>query len=122
MTPKHYARQNLKEECVSAAGWASVSVPWETRVPGVEEAAQATLLRDIFDPFRSTRLAEAPMTFSIAMTAEDIYERRSFEQLPELAEALADAGCTDAELLGHLQGPGPHVRGCWALDLVLAKT
>jgi hypothetical protein len=32
---------------------------------------------------------------------------------------LEDAGCTDAELLGHLRGPGPHVRGagpwtwCW---------
>jgi hypothetical protein len=27
------------------------------------------------------------------------------------ANALEDAGCTDAELLGHLRGPGPHVRG-----------
>ena len=25
-------------------------------------------------------------------------------------------------LLGHLRGPGPHVRGCWAVDLVLGKS
>jgi hypothetical protein len=38
-----------------------------------------------------------------------------------LADALEDAGCTDAELLGHLRGPGPHVRGCWGVDLILAR-
>jgi hypothetical protein len=38
-----------------------------------------------------------------------------------LADALEDAGCSDAGLLGHLRSPGPHVRGCWALDLVLGK-
>jgi hypothetical protein len=41
--------------------------------------------------------------------------------LSGLADALEDAGCTDAELLGHLRSPGPHVRGCWAVDLVLGK-
>jgi hypothetical protein len=34
-----------------------------------------------------------------------------------LADALEEAGCTDADLLGHLRGPGPHFRSCWALDL-----
>jgi hypothetical protein len=43
-------------------------------------------------------------------------------RLALLADALEDAGCTDGELLGHLRGPGPHVRGCWALDLVLGKS
>jgi hypothetical protein len=43
-------------------------------------------------------------------------------RLSLLADALEDAGCTDAALLGHLRGPGPHVRGCWALDLVLAAS
>jgi hypothetical protein len=38
-----------------------------------------------------------------------------------LADAFEAAGCTDAELLGHLRGPGAHVRGCWALDLILSK-
>jgi len=56
------------------------------------------------------------------MLATSIYEQRAFHRLPLLADALEDAGCTDAELLGHLRGPGPHVRGCWALDLVLGKS
>jgi hypothetical protein len=42
--------------------------------------------------------------------------------LAVLADALEDAGCTDPDLLGHLRGPGPHVRGCWALDLLLKKS
>jgi hypothetical protein len=43
------------------------------------------------------------------------------ERLPVLADALEDAGCDDRALLGHLRGPGPHVGGCWALDLILGK-
>src|SRR5262249_3553775 len=38
---------------------------------------------------------------------------------PVLADALEDAGCTDAKLIRHLRSEGPHVRGCWALDSVL---
>jgi len=38
-----------------------------------------------------------------------------------LADALEDAGCADDVLLSHLRGPGPHVRGCWVLDLLLGK-
>jgi hypothetical protein len=41
--------------------------------------------------------------------------------LPVLADALEEAGCSEAELLGHLRGLGPHVRGCWAVDLLLGK-
>jgi hypothetical protein len=54
--------------------------------------------------------------------AQSIYEGRAFDLLPVLADALEGAGCTDADLLGHLCGPGPHVRGCWALDLLLGKS
>jgi len=42
--------------------------------------------------------------------------------LTALAGALEDAGCTDAELLTHLGSPGPHVRGCFSLDVVLGKS
>jgi predicted DNA-binding WGR domain protein len=43
-------------------------------------------------------------------------------RLAVLADALEEAGCTDAGLLEHLRGPGPHVRGCWAVDLLLGKS
>ncbi len=41
---------------------------------------------------------------------------------PILADALEEAGCTDAAILDHCRGPGPHVRGCWVVDLILGKS
>ena len=46
----------------------------------------------------------------------DHYHARGF---PE-AKAHADAA-TSPDLLGHLRGPAPHVRGCHVVDLVLSK-
>jgi hypothetical protein len=40
---------------------------------------------------------------------------------PALADALQDAGCDSTEVLDHCLGAGPHVRGCWVVDLVLGK-
>jgi hypothetical protein len=33
-----------------------------------------------------------------------------------LADALADAGCTDEQMLAHCRQPGPHGARCWVLD------
>jgi hypothetical protein len=38
-----------------------------------------------------------------------------------LADALEDAGCTDAAILAHFREPGEHVRACWVVDLLLGK-
>jgi hypothetical protein len=41
-----------------------------------------------------------------------------------LADALEDAGCTDADILAHCRSGGEHARGCWVcwvVDLVLGK-
>lgn len=43
-------------------------------------------------------------------------------RLAVLADALEEAGITDAFLLDHLRGSGPHVRGCFALDAILGRT
>ena len=43
-------------------------------------------------------------------------------RLAILADALLDTGCDDEGLLGHLRSPGPHVRGCWAVDVILGKS
>lgn len=42
-------------------------------------------------------------------------------RLAVLADALEEAGCTDTAILAHCRGAGPHVRGCWVLDLLLGK-
>jgi hypothetical protein len=67
------------------------------------------------------RLIRAANDGAAARLAQTAYAERNFAELPVLADALEDAGCAGAELLAHLRGPGPHTRGCWALDLVLAK-
>jgi len=50
-----------------------------------------------------------------------MYDDRGFEDKPILADALEDAGCDNADILSHLRGPGPHVRGCWVMDAILGK-
>jgi hypothetical protein len=42
-------------------------------------------------------------------------------RLAVLADMLEEAGCSAPQFLGHLRGPGPHVRGCFAVDLLLGK-
>jgi hypothetical protein len=53
--------------------------------------------------------------------AEGIYTDGAFDRLPILADALLDAGCDDEALLAHCRGDGPHVRGCWVVDLILRQ-
>jgi hypothetical protein len=86
---------------------------------------EVLLIRDIFgNPFRAVSLVPSWLIWNeatVAKLAQAIYDERAFERLPVLADALEEAGCTDAEILAHCRGPGPHVRGCWALDLLLGK-
>jgi hypothetical protein len=86
---------------------------------------QNALIRDIFgNPLRTVELEMNPhfwLEANITKIAQAIYDGRRFEDLPVLADALEEAGCQDADILGHCRGPGPHVRGCWVLDLVLGK-
>jgi hypothetical protein len=88
-----------------------------------ERAGQAALLRDVFgNPFQPTPpLGVVFRTGAVLALGKEIYESRSFEQMPALADLLQGAGCDNAEVLEHLRQSGPHVRGCWALDLVLGK-
>ncbi len=53
--------------------------------------------------------------------AQAIYDERAFDRLPLLADALEDAGCTEAKILAHCRGPGPQVKQRWAVDLLLEK-
>jgi len=50
-----------------------------------------------------------------------MYDAREFSAMPILADALQDAGCDSDDVLNHCRGDGPHVRGCWVVDLVMGK-
>jgi hypothetical protein len=91
-----------------------------------ELGRQETLLRDLMsDPFRkphSVNRAWLAWSDSCAeKIAAAIYADRAFDRLPILADALEDAGCDNDDILAHCRGRGPHVRGCWVLDLIVGK-
>jgi hypothetical protein len=89
-----------------------------------EYSAQVVLFRDIIGPlpFRPVAFAPTLLTSLVTGLAQAIYGERAFERMPILADALEEAGCTDAEVLAHCRGSGPHVRGCWVVDLILAES
>ena len=84
-----------------------------------------SLVRDVFgNPFRLVLVERAWLAWeggTVRKLAEGIYQDQAFDRLPILADALEEAGCADEAILSHLRGPGPHVRGCWVLDLLLGQ-
>jgi hypothetical protein len=89
----------------------------------VELLAQAALLRDIFGPlpFRPLSIDPFSLTSAVVQLAQTIYDDRAFDRLPILANVLEKTGCHNEEILLHLRGPGPHVRGCFVVDDILGK-
>jgi hypothetical protein len=103
---------------------------------------QAALFRDVFgNLFRATldffwpplpgvrpvSIAPACLTPTVVSLAQAAYDERLLPsaeldaaRLGVLADALEEAAAS-GELVGHFRGPGLHVRGCWALDLILDK-
>jgi hypothetical protein len=125
------ARRDLRRQRRKGDGMATV--PGEESKPGrarttaemEERRHQCEILRCTFgNPFRPVTLDTALLRWKQGMgvqLAQAIYEERRFQDLPVLADALEDGGCTNTDLLSHFRGPGPHVLGCWGLDAVLKK-
>jgi hypothetical protein len=120
-----------------AARWSAAAA--ETDYGGVgavpypeDYQLRAGLIRDIFGtPFRPPPLISASLLTSndclIKRLAEAAYEHRVLpsgqlapERLAVLADALEEAGA-DAGLVDHLRQPGPHARGCFAVDLLMGR-
>jgi hypothetical protein len=86
----------------------------------------AGLFRDIFgNPFHLVTIPPSHCTPTVVSLARAAYDGRHLpsgeldpQRLAVLSDALEEAGAP-GELLEHLRGPGPHVRGCWAVDLCL---
>jgi len=74
------------------------------------------------NPFRPVVFDPVWRNDTVLSLAKHIYESRDFSVMPILADALQDAGCEHVEILTHCRGDGPHVRGCWVVDLVLDKS
>jgi hypothetical protein len=85
-------------------------------------AEYADILRDIFgNPFQPAQLDRGWLTPEVVSLAQIIYEQRAFHLMSAVADALAEAGCSNDEILSHCRRPACHVRGCWVVDLILNK-
>ena len=107
----------LRGELNTSADWRANDDARRVR----EHRVQADLLRDLINPFHTTLFDPALRTPSVVALATTIYESRDFSRMADLAALLEAAGVADDELLGHMKGDGPFVRGDWVVDLILGR-
>lgn len=122
MSPVDRAFVNLGEFAASAFGYGEGTViDWNAKARELRE--QSAILREIFgNPFYPVAFKSEWRTKDVMLLAKGTYEEPAFDRMPILADALQDAGCDSDDLLSHLRDTtAAHVRGCWALDLVLGK-
>jgi hypothetical protein len=105
---------------VAQEAWAAATRVAESAAydPGLVRCLFGNPFRPL-PPFDPTWLSWNDGT--VIKLAQAIYEERRFADLPILADALEEAGCTDEDILTHCREGGEHARGCWVLDLVLGK-
>ena len=110
-------------EAGPAFGLAVMATEGPSLTPGLTETlAQLAICHCVFgNPFRPVSFLPAWRTDTTLALARQMYESRDFSAMPILADALQDAGCDSPDILSHCREPGQHVRGCWAVDLVLGK-
>jgi hypothetical protein len=105
----------------AATEWEDVAWARATLGPAV----RAGLLRDLIgNPFRPASLDPAWLEWrggTVRRIAQRIHEEYRFDELPVLADALEEAGCTDPDVLNHCRSGGEHLRGCWLIDMLLAR-
>jgi hypothetical protein len=133
------AMQDVEHQLALGAAWKcarSVQAP-AAAASKEEQERQMELFCDIFDsPFEPAVVRNSPRAVSNGVArelAEAAYENRRLPDgtldetaLALLADALEDAGCTDAGLLGHLRSPRAACAGvlggciwCWGKAEVL---
>ena len=87
-----------------------------------ERLIRLAMIRCVYgNSFRPVVADSKWLSSTVIGIAEGIYAERAFDRLPILADALMDAGCEHPDVLDHCRSAGPHVRGCWVVDLILGK-
>lgn len=119
----------IAESAASAMAWEAASFvpPWELQSEVWHQAhmrarqAQADLVREIFFPFRKTKVEPYLLQWNhgaIPAMAQAIYREKRFEEVAVLGDALQDAGCRNDLILEHCCQEKSHSAGCWVLDLL----
>jgi hypothetical protein len=123
------ARESAWMAAGQAMGHAHLAVGEEDK-QGQAEFATA-ILRDLFYPYGPAAADPAWLAWrrgTVVRLARAAYDERRLPEgtldpgrLAVLSDALEEAGCDDADILGHLREPAPHARGCWVVDQLLSK-
>lgn len=86
------------------------------------QCERQTLLRD----WIADRLAKPvwlpKVTDGVLELARTINDEQQWAALPQLADALERAGCTDSAIINHCRQPGKHSSHCWVIDLLLVSS
>jgi hypothetical protein len=121
----YYVARALAFQQLNSAEQVADRRAFRDRAEEQHRSSLADMFRDVCgNPFRRVVIDRTLKTWkggTIPDLAQAIYVQRAFDRLPIVADALQDAGCTDAAVLDHCRSGGEHVRGCWALDLLLGK-
>jgi hypothetical protein len=110
----------LLAEAARRVGLGPLLEPSDQVAPLERRRRLCDLIRDLFG-YPCRRFDFSPTWLSghrdtVVRMARAIYEEDRFTDLPVLADALEEAGCTNLHILNHCRGPGPHAKGCWVVD------
>jgi hypothetical protein len=116
------ATLEMAQSAALAADFAARAVHGANDPSKIDYRPTCDAVREVIgNPHRVVALHKRVLTSDVRGLAGSIYDERAFERMGILADALEDAGCDDPRLIEHCRSPGPHVRGCWVLDLILGK-
>lgn len=96
---------------------------WFENLQPDREWAVAPMYREVLpNPFVPLEWNPDWFTSTVRDLAAHIHEKREFELMPILGDALMDAGCDHQLVLEHCRTANPHARGCWVIDAILGKS
>jgi hypothetical protein len=128
------AAPNAAEEDLSTVADVSVCVADAVQIAaGGDEKAKEEEFRQQFilfhcifgNPFRHITLDPAWLSWHdglLVSMSRQMYDSRDFSDMPILADALEEAGCSNQDILAHCRSGGEHVRGCWVIDFILGRS
>lgn len=93
------------------------------------ERSLRLLVRCVFgNPFKPVSTHASWITPAVVKLAQAAYDKRILpsgaldpRRLASLADAFEEVGRPAADMLTHLRANGPHVRGCWVVDLLTGR-
>jgi len=117
-----FAADRVAFKAAESASWMTHTARKIGEPTPADYTFQADIIRDIFgNPFHPVSVDPSCLPRDVTALALTIYDERAFDRMPELADALEREGCANVDVLEHCRGPGPHVRGCWVVDMLLRR-